>query len=172
MGQCCLWRLWRPSCGSSPIALPASGISAPRASTTYVNPWPPLANPWWFVLAVPWRCWSLPVSAFVSRAFVATWKPAMVQQRPTSRQVHPGRIHLWSHSMAGLGMSFSILSYLDRCKKPSCWQSSTESSTTSTDRIRLSRGVRPWKFSSNGKRPNHPPALLRTGAAKGVTSYA
>ncbi|MCX6123830.1 MAG: hypothetical protein NTV34_03660, partial [Proteobacteria bacterium] len=47
---------------------------------------------------------------------------------------------------------------------------STGSSTTSIDRIRLSRGVRPWKSSSNGKRPDHPPALIRTGAAKGVTS--
>ena len=72
--------------------------------------------------------------------------------------------------MAGLGMNSSISSYLARCKKPSCWQSSTESSTTSTDRIRRSRGVRPWKSSSNGKRPDHPPALIETGAAKGVTS--
>ena len=40
----------------------------------------------------------------------------------------------------------------------------------STDRIRLSRGLGPWKSSSNGKRPDHPSALIRTGAAKGVTS--
>jgi len=31
-------------------------------------------------------------------------------------------------------------------------------------------GVRPWKSSSNGKRPDYPSALIRTGAAKGVTS--
>ena len=40
----------------------------------------------------------------------------------------------------------------------------------STDRIRLSRGLGPWKSSSNGKRPDHPSALIKTGAAKGVTS--
>jgi predicted P-loop ATPase len=74
--------------------------------------------------------------------------------------------------MADLGMNSSILSYLARCKKQSCWQSSTGSSTTSTDRIRLSRGVRPWKSSSNGERLDHPSALIGTGAAKGVTSPA
>ena len=37
-------------------------------------------------------------------------------------------------------------------------------------RIRLSKGVRPWKPSSNGNRPDHLPALISTGAAKGVTS--
>ena len=36
------------------------------------------------------------------------------------------------------------------------WQSSIRASTTHTDRIRLSRGIRPWRLSSNGKRPNHP----------------
>ena len=55
-------------------------------------------------------------------------------------------------------------------QKQSYCQSSTVSSTTSTDRILLSRGVRPWKSSINGKRPDHPPALIGTGAAKGVTS--
>ena len=30
---------------------------------------------------------------------------AMVQQRHTSLQVHPGRIHLWSHSTADSGMN-------------------------------------------------------------------
>ena len=31
---------------------------------------------------------------------------AVVQERRTSRQAHPGRTHLWSHSMAGSEMSF------------------------------------------------------------------
>ena len=69
-------------------------------------------------------------------------------------------------------MNSSISSYLPRCKKPSFWQSSTTSSATSTDRIRLSKIVRPWKSYSNGKRPDHPSALIRTGAAMGVTSTA
>ena len=73
-------------------------------------------------------------------------------------------------SMAALGMNSLISSYLSRCKKQSCWQSNTGSSTIFTDCIRLSKGVRPWMFSSNGRRPDHPSALIRTGAAKGDTT--
>jgi len=43
-------------------------------------------------------------------------------------------------------------------------------STTPTDRIRRSRGVRPWRSSSSGEGPDHPPALRGTGPVKGVTS--
>ena len=42
-----------------------------------------------------------------------------------------------------------------------------ESGTTSTDRIRCSRGVRPWKSSSNGKRPNHPTSFHKNWSSKG-----
>ena len=85
----------------------------------------------------------------------------------SARQVHPERIHLWSHSIAGLGMNSSISSYLPRSKKPGCWQSSTGSSTTSTDRIPLPRGERPWKSSSNGKRPDQPTSSHRNWSTKG-----
>ena len=62
------------------------------------------------------------------------------------------------------------MSYSPRRRRPSCWLSSTESSTTPTDRIRRSRGVRPWRSSAIGKRPDYPPALRGTGTVKGVTS--
>ena len=45
-----------------------------------------------------------------------------------------------------------------------------ESSTTSTDHIRLSRGVRHWKPSNNGKRPNHPTSFQKNRNRKGFTS--
>ena len=91
----------------------------------------------------------------------------MVQRQQVSLQDHRGRIHSWSHSMAALGMNSSISSYLPHYKKPSFWQSSTGSSTTSTDRIRLSRGVRPWKSSSNGKRPDQPTSSHKNWSSKG-----
>jgi len=54
-----------------------------------------------------------------------------------------------------------------RCRRPSCWLNRTESSTTPTDRTQRCKGERPWRSSSNGKRPDYAPALRRTGAAKG-----
>jgi len=50
---------------------------------------------------------------------------------------------------------FSIMSFLVCYRKQSYWQNSTGWSTTHTDRTRLSRGVRLWKSSSNGRRPDH-----------------
>jgi len=103
---------------------------------------------------------------FIAHA-LQEWCTAVVRERRTSRQDHPVRTHLWSRSMAGLGMNCSKSSYLPRCKKQSCWQSSTGSSTTSTDRIRLSRGVRPLKSSSVGKRTDQTTSSQRNWSCKG-----
>ena len=52
-------------------------------------------------------------------------------------------------------------------QRQSYWQNSTESCTKCTDRIRLSRGVRAWKSSSNGKRPDQPTSSHRNWSSKG-----
>ena len=96
----------------------------------------------------------------------------MVQQRPRSRQVHTGRIHLWSHSTADSGIYSWILSSSLHSQKQNHWRSSTQSSTTSTDWIMLSKDIRPWKTSCNRKRPDHPPALIRPGVGKGARGRA
>jgi hypothetical protein len=59
------------------------------------------------------------------------------------------------------------LRFLDRYQKQSYWQNSTGWSTTHTDRTRLSRGVRLWKSSSNGRRLDHPTSSHRNWTTHG-----
>jgi hypothetical protein len=54
-----------------------------------------------------------------------------------------------------------------RCWKQRDWQSNTGLNTTATDRTRLFRGVRPWKSSSNGRRPDHPTSSHRNWTTDG-----
>jgi hypothetical protein len=61
------------------------------------------------------------------------------------------------------------LTFSHRCRRPSCWLSNTDSSTKPTEQIRRSRGVRPWRSSRKGKRPDYPTALRRSRPAKGVS---
>ncbi len=59
------------------------------------------------------------------------------------------------------------MSYSHRYRKQSYWQSNTGWSTTHTDRTRLSRGVRPWKSSSNGRRLDHTTSSHRNWTTDG-----
>ena len=48
-----------------------------------------------------------------------------------------------------------VSSYSHRYRRQKYWQSSTGWSTIAIDRTRLSRGIRLWKSSSSGRRPDH-----------------
>jgi len=84
-----------------------------------------------------------------------------------SLQVHSGRTDSQNHLIADLKISFWILSYWNPWQGQRCWQNSTESSTTSIDRIKLSRSISTWKYSRNGKRPDQPNSSHRQWCSDG-----
>ncbi len=51
--------------------------------------------------------------------------------------------------------------------KPACWQKGTGWSTTPTGRTQASRGVRPWRHSSNGERHDLPTSSHSNWTSKG-----